>query len=280
MHSNLFSSIGDNPNEVFDASKPTNLIEHLKIIINQYLKTHPHLSVNAISKKSNVSEPTLRRIVSGRIKTLPQITTVLDILTFLSNTNSLREIVKMYPGPIGEYLLEAMPHLEQIDQDYSNQLNEELKNPIKYLIYKLAINSMGVTAEKITELYGNHGIQLLNEMINSGFIYKDQDEVFRTQVKSFSSNHGDFVRNFKLVADFIKTNKHRNRKPLNPFFVNASESITPEAYEQISRLQRSTQKKIRQILSDPQSLGNIPTFFICALDSLDIKSPLELSEDN
>ena len=57
--------------------------DHLRLIITQYLEKRPQLSVNGISKRCNVSEPTLRRIMSGKVKTIPQITTLLDILTYI-----------------------------------------------------------------------------------------------------------------------------------------------------------------------------------------------------
>lgn len=258
---------------------PKTVVDHLQLVIIDFLKRKPHLSINGISKKCNVSEPTLRRIMTGRVKTLPQVTTLLDILTYLANTSSIREIVRQYPGPIGDFLKEAMPFLEEFDQDYSNALNLELKNPIKYVIYKLAINHIGVTEQKVMELYGNHGLQKLTELMEAGFIYKDANNVCRAKAKSFSGTYADFVRNFKVIADYIKPEKHKNRKALNPFFVNCSDSLNAEAYEKIARLQRSTQRKIRQILADPASKGSIPSFYICAFDTLDIKSAIELEED-
>lgn len=258
---------------------PETVVDHLQLVITDFLAKKPHLSINAISKKCNVSEPTLRRIMAKKVKTLPMVTTLLDILTYLANTSSIREIVRRYPGPIATFLTDAMPFLVEFDQEYSNALNQELKNPIKYLIYKLAINHSGVTEQKISELYGNHGLQKLAELSEAGFIYKDIHNVIRAKAKSFSSSDGDFVRNFKVVADFIKPEKHKNRRPLNPSYVNCSDSLTVEAYEKIVRLQRSTQRKIRQILADPTSKGAIPTFYIAAIDTLDIKSAFELEED-
>lgn len=255
------------------------MVEHLRAIIADYLKKRPHLSVNGISKKCSVSEPTLRRIMSKKVKTTPQITTILDILTFVSHTSSVREIVKMYPGPVGDYLAEAMPYLEEFDQDYSNAINDEIKDPVKYLIYKLSLNHAGLSESKLIELYGNHGLQLLQDMVEKGFIQQTEEGVYRAKAKTFGGSHDDFVRNFKAVADFIKPNKLRNRKPLNPYFVNASDSLTPEAYDQIRKLLGKTDKKIRKILADENSKGTIPVFFIGAMDTLDPKSAAEWVEE-
>ncbi len=261
------------------SSNSERVVDHLREVIASYLRRRPHLSVNGISKKCGVSEPTIRRIMSQKVKTTPQITTLLDILTFVSQSNSVREIVAMYPGPIGEFLAEAMPYLEEFDQDYSNAINEELKDPVKYLIYKLALNSCGVREAKIIELYGNHGLQLLDDMVEKGFIDRNEDQLCRARAKTFSGSHDEFVRNFKVVADFIKTNKLRNRKPLNPYFVNMSDSLNPEAYEQIRRILSKTDKKLRKILSSRESKGTIPFFFLGAMDTLDSKSAQEWVDD-
>ena len=255
-----------------------NLVDHVRQVVTEYLKRRPHLSVNGISKKCNVSEPTLRRIMSNKVKTTPQITTLLDILTYVSNTTSVREIVKMYPGPIADHLTEVMPYLEEFDQEYSNSLNDELKDPVKYLIYKLAVNHSGVKEQKIVELYGNHGVQMLNDMVEKGFITRGTDRLCKANSMTFSTSHDDFVRNFKLVADFIKPDKLKNRKPLNPFFNNTSDSITAEAYERIRRIQAASYKKICKVLAEDQSKGTIPFFYISAIDSLDLKSPAEWVE--
>lgn len=277
----MLEVVNQKDESLFVSAKPSleEVMNHIREVVGQYLKERPQLSVNGLSKKCNVSEPTLRRIMTNKVKTIPQITTLLDVLTYVSQTTSVRKLVSLHPGPIAEYLIESMPYLEEFDQEYSGAINEELKDPVKYLIYKLALNTSGVSENKIIELYGNHGLQLLNDMIDKGFIERDKNLNCRAQSKTFSSSHSDFVRNFKVVADFIKTEKLRNRKPYNPYFVNVSESLSPEAYDKIRRIQSKMDKKIRQIISDPESKGSIPMFFIGAMDTLDLKSAYEIVED-
>ena len=259
--------------------QPRTVVEHLSLVVKDYLKKRPHLSVNGISKRCQVSEPTLRRIVSNKVKTTPQLSTLLDLLTYVGQTTSVRDIVKMYPGPIADYLTDAMPYLEEVDQEYSNAVNDELKDPVKYLIYKLSLNHSGVSEEKINELYGNHGIALLSEMVEKGFIEKYASGICRARTKTYGGSHKEFVRNFKLVADFIKADRLRPRKPLNPYFINMSDSISPEAYEQIRRLQASLDKKIRKIVSSDEAKGQIPFFYIAGMDTLDSRPAYEWAEE-
>jgi hypothetical protein len=225
--------------------EPQSVVDHLHDVISAFLQKRPHLSINGISKKCRVSEPTLRRIMSKRVKTAPQLTTLLDLLTFISQTTSVREIVNKYPGPIADFILEQMPSLHEVDQDFSNDLNEELRDPVKFLIYQLSLHAAGVSEDQVGRLYGNHGLQLMHELVEKAFLVPDQN-VFRARAKTFNHSPQDFVRHFKTMAEFIKPDKYQSRKPLNPSFSTLSESLTPEAYEKVRRLQSQLERKVQK----------------------------------
>ncbi|MEO0335394.1 MAG: hypothetical protein AAF202_03315, partial [Pseudomonadota bacterium] len=61
---------------------------HLRQVIQAYIDESKYLSVSGFCKKCGVSEPTVRRFLTGKIKTLPQVSTVLDILTYISGETS------------------------------------------------------------------------------------------------------------------------------------------------------------------------------------------------
>ena len=265
-------------NQNDEAFGPQTVVEHVRQVVASYLEKRPHLSVNGISKRCNVSEPTLRRIMSGKVKTTPQTTTILDILTYVAGSTSVREIAHKYPGPISEHLNDVVGQLDSFDREYSNKINDELKDPVKYLIYKLAINSSGVSEKKIVELYGNHGMNLLNELIDKDLIVRDENGHCRTRAGAYKSSDEDFIRNFKVVADFIKPHKYRNRMPMNPLWVNLSESINVETYQKLMRLQRNTVRKMRKMIREDEARGNIPFFFIGAMDTLDVKAAYEFED--
>ncbi len=256
--------------------EPMTVIDQLIGGLNDYMKKRPHLSVNAISRKCNVSEPTLRRILSRKIKTLPQVTTVLDILTFLCQEKSVQKIIELYPGPIATYLKEAMPYLVEFDEDYSIELNYELKNPVKYLIFKLAANSAGVRQSKVVEMFGQHGLQMLEEMLQNELVVKSNG-VYRTKARTFKLSNDDFVRNFKLVADYIKPHAATLKDRLNPLFVNRSSSVNADTFEKVVKIQRKALIKINRLLEAAESEGSIPLFLLLGVDTLDSASAAELN---
>ena len=260
------------------ADQKISLVESLQVILKEYLKQRPQMSLNGLSKKCSVSEPTLRRIMKGQIKTLPNITIVLDILTYINNEKNILKITKTYPGPIADYLKEMLTHSMDCRSDYDISLNNELKNPTKYLIYKLASNTSGVTHQKILDLFGSHGLMFANDLIEKDFI-ECRENIYFSKSHSFTVGHEDFNDKFKAVSEFIKTQKIESHSTLNPLFVNYSNSVSAEAYKEVISLQRKTLKKIRTILSDDKSVGEIPLFLLLAVDTLDHLTADQIEND-
>ncbi|MCJ8277520.1 MAG: hypothetical protein HRT44_12425 [Bdellovibrionales bacterium] len=260
-----------------EETKKGSLLVHLQGALREYLENRPHMSLNSLSKKCSVSEPTLRRIMKGQIKTLPNVTTVLDILTYISGEKNTCNIPKKYPGPIAEFLREMLPHIEDLDANYDLDLNNELKHPTKYLIYKLASNDTGVTHEKVVELFGSHGLMFVQELIDKEFI-KLEGGVYFASSSAFTASHEHFVENFKVVADFIKTQKADSHMLLNPLFINYSNTVNAEAYKEIVTLQKKTLKKIRGIMTDKSKIGEIPLFMLLAVDTLDMNTAFEIEK--
>lgn len=230
--------------------------------------------MNGLSRRCVVSEPTLRRILRGQIKTMPTATTVLDILTTISKEKNVQNILKMYPGPIADYLACNLPQSEDICSEYNLELNNELKDSTTYIIYKLASNANGLKKEKILELFGVHGLVKAESLVAKGFLSLTND-VFLTQAQNFTLNHDTFTQNFKIVADFIKTQNPIDKSNLHSLLVNYSESVSIEAYKEIISIQKKALQKIRDTMSDKNSHGSIPLFLLLAIDTLDTKSAHE-----
>ncbi len=252
------------------------VLDQLSEIVNEYLKSNPRMSLNGLSKRCQVSEPTIRRIAKKQIKTLPNISTVLDLLTTISRKQNIKEVVDLYPGPVAEMIRDALPLVDEQESEYSHALNQHLKDPLKYLIFKLSLNSKGVRREKIKSLFGEHGVSELDALVHIGAIHKKGGRYF-SQYKSFTGSFENFVEQFRATAGFIKVNKTQGRSSLNPMFVNASESITPEAYKEITKIQRAALRKISQVARDEKNKGDVPMFFLCALDTLDSAAAFEIA---
>jgi hypothetical protein len=270
----------DNPISKKEDTHGSEVQAQLRDIVERYLEQHPRLSTNGLSRKCQVSEPTLRRLISGQTKGAPRLNTVLSLLTYLSGKTKIRDIAHTYGGAVESFLLENVTAIDYEDQEFSNEINEELKDPVRYLIFKLALNASGVHPKKIEELFGAHGITQAEHLLDKGFIYIDTKGFVKTKIETYRASFDDFVKNFKSVANYIKPDKLKVKDPLNPYFLNKSDSINSETYQQIRKILKKTQEKIDRLVAEPEAKGEIPFFLLSALDTLDTLSARDLEDQN
>ena len=276
MYSDL-PQVSESPNiseEVL--RRQSSVLGQLSDIINEYLDTNPRVSLNGLSKRCQVSEPTIRRIAKKQVKTIPNVSTILDILTTISRNKNIKEVVKMYPGPVADLIKESLPHIEDQAPEYSQTLNNHLRDPLKYLIFKLTLNRVGVSRDRIKKLFGDMGLRELDALIQLEVVERRNNRYY-SKSRNFTGNFDNFVEQFRAAASFIKPHKVVERLPLNPLFVNTSESVTPEAYKEIAKVQRAAFKKISQIIQNDEVGGSIPLLYLCALDTLDVESAFEIA---
>jgi len=115
------------------------VLVQLRDVLVKYLESRPHLTLNGLSKRCAVSEPTLRRIRKGQVKTIPSVSTIFELLSYLSGETQAKKIMACYPGPLQEYLSFKAQAIEDFQKiEFSDFLSVALKDPVKYVIYKLA----------------------------------------------------------------------------------------------------------------------------------------------
>ena len=252
----------------------------LQEILLAYLESRPNLSINGLAKRCAVSEPTLRRIKKGQLKTLPEITTIIDLLCYISKEKDARKIADHFPGPLSDYLKAYAPQIDAlVEIEVSHTLTQTLRDSTKYIIYKMSVNSMGVSMDKVVDLFGRHGESQLMSLIHDDLV-EERNGRYYGKIQYFSLTNDVFVEHFKAVADFIKPHKLSNASnSYSPLFINYSAGLTKKAYKEILRIQRAALKKIRKVLVDKNSEGPIPTFYLSALDTIDPKSADEFPND-
>ncbi len=249
----------------------------LQEILTSYLDSRPHMSLNGLAKRCSVSEPTLRRIKKGQLKTLPEVSTIIDLLMYISQEKNARKIPELFSGPLADYLLSKVPQIEaMVEIEVSESLTQSLQDPVKYLIYKLAVNSEGVTIDKVVEMFGSYGEKQIQELLQEKLI-ELKDGAYHGLVQSFCLSNDVFVKHFKATADFIKPEKLANSpRNLSPLFANYSTGLNKKAYSDVLKIQRQAMKKIIKVLVDKSSEGPIPAFYLAAIDTLDHNSADEI----
>ena len=163
------------------------LTHQIQDMINDYFSSHPNLSVNALSKRSGVGASTIRRLQAGEIKGDPAPHTVLNLVSAITKEKRLSVLVTLFEGPLGELLRETFsPYIElSLPHEVEKNLNHELSDSLKYIIYKCAANRKGASLTWVMDTFGKLGIDRLEEMVERGFL-KGGPEVFHANEKDFS----------------------------------------------------------------------------------------------
>ncbi len=249
------------------------LLCYLQKELRSFIAKNSHLTLNSLSKKVSVSEPSLRRLYKGQIKTLPTMTTILSLLSFINGTDDIKKLLQSLPVEMGKFLESKINYVREIDQlSYSEDLSLRLKDPLDYLIFKLSSHEAGLKEEQLTELFGFLGLERVKQLEKDGLVKWDENR-WRSLKGNFSLSHELFVDHFKSVASFIKPHKHSSApNSLSPIFSNFSVSLNKQAYSKLLNVQRQANKKIIEIMTSESSKGEIPTFFLNAIDTLDTKS--------
>ncbi len=276
---NEVPTITQNPPVSDSTVRHQSVLDQLSDIINDYLEANPRVSLNGLSKRCQVSEPTIRRIAKKQVKTVPTVSTILDLLTTIDRNKNVKEVINNHSGPVADLVREALPHIDEQEPEYSQALNDQLKDPVKYLIYKLSLNHMGVSRERVKKMFGDHGVRELDALVQLEVISKKGNRYF-SSCRNHTGSFENFVEHFRACASFIKPEKVVERLPLNPLFVNASESVSVETYREIAKVQRAAFKKISQLIKSDAEKGPIPLLYLCALDTLDTESALEIANRN
>ncbi|MDH5580879.1 MAG: helix-turn-helix domain-containing protein [Bdellovibrionales bacterium] len=238
----------------------------LKEMVNNYLESHPNISINGLAKRSGVGATTIRRIINGSIKSEPAPHTILNLVSVITKEKRLAIILERSEGPIknilqmtfGIYATESMPHT------YDKNLDRALSHPQKFIIYKLAANRVGTSKDEIRENFGNNGLHFLEQLLEYGLLEEVNERIHAVK-KDFALDPDVLVRNIPELLKFYKS--HEIDKGQN-FLFSMSESLNFEAIKKIKDIQKDALKKIYNIVNSPYYEGEIPFFLVSCQDTL------------
>ncbi|GAB4407052.1 MAG: hypothetical protein OHK0056_06830 [Bacteriovoracaceae bacterium] len=239
--------------------------EQLKELIENYLSKYPNVSINALANKSGVGATTIRRILTTKSEPAPH--TVLNIISALSNERRLSVLVTLYDGPVGQMLKSTFgPYIETMKEHKNiGDLNGELRDPIKYFIYKLSANRTGVHHSLIFKLFGKLGTEKAEELYKLGLL--------DLRVSGYHAREKNFSLDFKVAAghlsELVKFYKPENVALGQNLFYTMSESVNEEGIAEIKRIQKEAIDQIFKILEDRKYHGEIPYFTLNLCDTFD-----------
>ncbi len=253
--------------------QPEDLLNDLSKLVVSYLEKKPHLSLMALSQRCDVSEPTLRRIKSRNFKSLPTPGTVLKFLTYISQETAVEKLIEKHPGPIAHFLKDQFPDSEKHKRSFDDQLHQVFESDTNYLVYKLCCQTTGVSMARVKRVFGDYGHIALRELQQSDFIKKKGNRYYAETKRWLSLPPERLPAAMKALLSFVKYQSSPDDPLLTPIQANYSAGVSVEAYREVTRLQRECLKKIRDVLGDQSSQGDIPLFLLLAIDTLDSKMP-------
>lgn len=250
----------------------TPVSRELQVLLLSHLEKHPALTLNAISKRCAVSEPTLRRIAKGKIKTDPSVDTVIDLLNYLLKENDLQCLLKVAPPALKKYLARSRPqsHISPVPMPSVPELTQAFENPVNYLIYSLAANDGGVSKDHVGKLFGQMGLGLAEDMV-AGQLLTEDNQIYSAVYENFVPPLRQTRSHMKSLLDFLKSEKigtSLSTSPLSPLAHYMTNGINSKAYQEIRKIQSKATLQCAKILFDPNNRGKIPAFLLMALDTL------------
>jgi hypothetical protein len=244
----------------------TGVSQELQRILNNYSSANPRLSLNHLSKKCGVPEPSLRRMAQGKAKTAPSIGNIVSLLSYVQKKNHFRDLIEINQGELRRHLethfsFWGTEDLKQTDRKQFERLAKLLKDKKNYHFLRLAQTKNGLSCKVAERIFSADMGKVAANLIEAGFV-KEIDGIYHAIKKNQRMPEQQFIENFKSTADRIRLDVNDGQN----FYTSLVENINEEAYQRILGLLRDANAEIRQILADENSRGDIPAFYLGAFD--------------
>jgi hypothetical protein len=234
------------------------LIQSLQTMIAAYLERNPQLTLNALAQRSNVPVTTLRRLAQGQQKNEIAPHSVLNLVSYVLREKSLARLLERVGPAVADFLRRHFGSFifEVPAAAYSAELNAELRDQTKYLIYKLAANHDGTDLIAVAEAFGSFGLRKVEELKALGLLEECGGRL-HARDKNFSLDLTVAAAHLPALVAFYKP--ETMARGLNTMF-SMSEALTREAVAEIKALQRECVLKMNAVMNRPESRGTIPYF--------------------
>ena len=237
------------------------LIRSLTVMIESYMTRNTQLTLNALAMRSNVPVTTLRRLMSGQQKNEIAPHSVLNIVSYIMREKNLSSILEKAEPAISEFLRKHFGNFVFAtggNHSYDVNLNVELKDETKYLIYKLAANHNGTDLMTIVDNFGAYGKKKADEMKKDGLLLEEEGRLHARE-KNFSLDLAIAAEHLPALVQFYKPGTIAQGR--NSMF-SMSESLSMDAIAEIKKIQRECVQKMHAIMNDSNFFGDIPYFTI------------------
>lgn len=232
-------------------SSNTELIDDLRGIIQDYLVANKLHSIASLSRLSGVADSTIRRIMHEG--SVPDLGTVLALTEVIYSLSQRREFLsKHFPKPY-----ELVDHLfsrHGSGSHSSGDLSHSLDSEIARGIFQLCANRQTITEQDITETYGEHGRQHLEELIATGHISLDENgETLHLEHRRLEENPEVCLKNIRMWTRMYDPSLAGTDAAL---IATSHESLSLDGLKAMKKIGVDYLKKVTKIIREHP--GDIP----------------------
>ena len=242
------------------ATDPVNDI--LKRSIISYFESHPYESIPSLSKKTGVSQPTIRKLKKGETMNKPNPSTFIKIMNVTSPDKEIHELIQESDEGCKQYLNQHFSHFNH-QLESTEGFKQLLQDNVKFIVLTLAGHHSGVTKEEVQATYGYVGILAMVDLEKEDFIKFENNKWFQNKEKV------DMDALKRSVSAITHLNEYIDEK-MNPFSRSHSKSqkMSPAGCKKLCKAQEAFERSIEKIMSDEKNFGDVPMFSVSALDVL------------
>jgi hypothetical protein len=236
------------------------LIQSLQNMISSYLGRNPQLTLNALAQRSNIPVTSLRRLMNGQQKSEIAPHSALNLVSYIMREKNLALLLDKVDFCISEFLRKHFGNFifSAENRVYDYDLNNELREQTKYLIYKMAANHNGTDLMTIVENFGSQGKRKADEMKSTGLLIEEEGRLHARE-KNFSLDLQIAADHLPALVQFYKPQSMVQGKSS---FFSLSESLNQEGIKKIKSLHKECVENVHAIMNDQQYFGTIPYFTI------------------
>lgn len=227
--------------------------------------------LNQLSTVMDISKRTLQRVLKSETK--PTFHTLYKIYRFLLNTENETELLQKMPNAVKAEVLRCNPNLSLYplnEFNFLESIEEKIISDYCFRYIYVQTTSTTVHKESIIYKFGEHGLNVLNEMESTGVI-----KLISTTEYAHGSNRtrlsGKSLKlvNSDLLQSFFSENKCST--PGENYITFLSHALNEEGYNEWLKVDFEAYKKKMAIATNSMFQGKIPAWNITATDTFSAK---------
>ena len=239
--------------------------ENLCIILQEYRRSRPKLSLRSIARNISVNRYFLSKVLEEGDSTKLDLDQMLVFWKFMTSIEPVSKDFQSRLESLKKYLLcyfgYTDPNFIHLDL---NKPDLDLYDRNNFFILFLACCDFGMSRSKIISILGESCLPNLEEMLKNKFVVETKDNKIKIfENKPIWFTHGLIRYHLNDILRFYQKN-HRGINYLNLIV----QGLSKEGMEKAVAIQKDCGSKIEKLILDKKNWGPNPVFLLMCLDTL------------